>query len=59
MEEITNKKEKAKKEKTEEKSTPVIRFFLSDGREIESLDGLVVPVTERTKTAYRLLAETN
>jgi hypothetical protein len=51
----TDKKVKTKKE-TEE-TEPVFRFFLSDGREVQTLEGLVVPVTEKTEAAYRLLSE--
>lgn len=51
MKDSTAKKKKAKKQ-----DEPVIRFFLSNGQEVKSLEGLVVPVTEKTKTAYRMLA---
>lgn len=54
----TGKKSKStRKSSATEKTTPIFRFFLSDGTEIESLDGLVVPVTEKTEAAYRLLLE--
>lgn len=49
------KKSTAKKET--EKTIPVFRYFLSNGKEIKSLDDLVIPVTEKTETAYRILAE--
>ncbi|NLN65186.1 MAG: hypothetical protein GX144_07235 [Clostridiaceae bacterium] len=55
MKKETDKKVKTKKE-TEE-TEPVFRFFLSDGREVQTLEGLVVPVTEKTEAAYRLLSE--
>lgn len=47
-----------KKKKAIVQEKPVFRFFLSNGREVKSIEGLVVPVTERTETAYRLLAMT-
>lgn len=52
-------KSETKKKKAEEKdkTTPVFRFFLSNGQEIKTLEGLVVPVTEKTKLVYRMLAE--
>jgi hypothetical protein len=50
------KESTAKKKKAKEQEKPVFRFFLSNGQEVKSLEGLVVPVTEKTETAYRLLA---
>lgn len=50
MNDSTEKKKKAK-----EQEEPVIRFFLSNGQEVKSLKGLVVPITEKTEMAYRIL----
>lgn len=49
----------AKQKIANEQEKPVFRFFLSSGQEIESLEGLVVPVTEKTETVYRMLAGTD
>lgn len=35
----------------------MIRHILADGREVKSVEGLVVPHTGATAAAYRLVAE--
>lgn len=50
------KKSTTNKTKAKEVEKPVFRFFLCNGQEVKSLEGLIVPVTEKTETAYRLLA---
>lgn len=35
----------------------MIRHILSDGREVESIEGRVIPATGPTATVYRLAAE--
>lgn len=52
----TNKRGRNKKE-TSEKTVPTFRFFLRDGTQLDTLEGVVVPVNEKTETAYRILTE--
>lgn len=35
----------------------MIRHFLADGREVESIEGFIVPREGATEAAYRILAE--
>ena len=55
----TNKKGRNPKKETSEKTVPTFRFFLRDGTQIDTLEGVVVPVNEKTETAYRMLADLN
>lgn len=43
----------------EKNKPPVIKFFLKDGKEVKSLEGVIVPITDRTEAAYRILFEEN
>lgn len=35
----------------------MVRHFLADGREVESVEGLVIPPTGPTAVVYRIAAE--
>ena len=35
----------------------MVRHFLADGREVKSVEGLVIPTTGPTAAAYRIAAE--
>lgn len=35
----------------------MIKHILADGTEVESMEGRMVPLTEKTQAAYRLLAD--
>lgn len=39
------------------KNKITINHFLADGRQVESMKGYEVPLTDRTKVAYQILAE--
>ncbi|PYG90163.1 hypothetical protein LY28_00043 [Ruminiclostridium sufflavum DSM 19573] len=53
----TSKNDNKAKKDVPEKKAPIVRFFLKDGTQLDTLEGVVVPVNERTETAYRMLAE--
>lgn len=44
----------SKKEKEESKC--IIRHFLADGTQVESMKGRIVPTTGKTKLVYMMLA---
>ena len=35
----------------------MIRHFLADGREVESIEGIVIPTTGVTEAVYRIVAD--
>ena len=35
----------------------MVRHFLADGREVESIEGMIVPPTGETAAVYRIVAE--
>lgn len=55
----TNKRGRNNKKESSEKIVPTIRIFLRDGTQLDTLEGVVVPVNEKTETAYRMLAGLN